>query len=390
MTTCSGKENTPSGVKEGSVGSGGEGRSHGGGGKTQLLKLRFLCPDDVTEVKRLCGEWFPVEYPDSWYRDITSDQKFYSLAAESSGKIVGLIVAEVKTRSRCHREDFNILSSTFPNSTQVAYILSLGVVKEYRRRGIATALLDRLLSYLTTSERSNCKAVYLHVLATNTTAIKFYEKHNFRKHEYLPYYYAIRGQPKDGLSYVLYINGGQAPWTLMDYMKQFGLYLSKIQPCKLPSAMASHTRNWFAGRRNWLPSVNMNIVSRIRGQMSNDPESGSGTDSAEESGEETVGTPQPSQQVPAAPSDEAAAASAMNVETASMAESITDLGCVGRGRGWLPGMPRLPGVPKLPNVPKMPNVNMPNLFSRFRGQCAEGTSDDHEKDERPHKRDHVL
>ena len=79
----------------------------------------------------------------------------------------------------------------------------------------ATALLDRLISYLTTSERSNCKAVYLHVLATNITAIRFYEKHNFRKHEYLPYYYAIRGQPKDGLSYVLYINGGQPPWTLI-------------------------------------------------------------------------------------------------------------------------------------------------------------------------------
>ena len=79
----------------------------------------------------------------------------------------------------------------------------------------ATALLTNLLNYLNTHGKLNVKAVYLHVLASNTNAISFYEKHNFRRHEYLPYYYAIRGKGKDGLSYVLYINGGQPPWTLL-------------------------------------------------------------------------------------------------------------------------------------------------------------------------------
>ena len=26
------------------------------------LQLRFLTPQDLSEVKRLCQEWFPVEY----------------------------------------------------------------------------------------------------------------------------------------------------------------------------------------------------------------------------------------------------------------------------------------------------------------------------------------
>ena len=38
------------------------------------------------------------------------------------------------------------------------------------------------------------KAVYLHVLATNAAAIKFYEKHYFQKHVFLPYYYHIGGK----------------------------------------------------------------------------------------------------------------------------------------------------------------------------------------------------
>ena len=75
-------------------------------------------------------------------------------------------------------------------------------------------LLDSLLSHLTTPERQNCKAVYLHVLTTNSAAMQFYEKRHFMQFRYLPLYYAINGTHKDGFSYVLYINGGEPPWTL--------------------------------------------------------------------------------------------------------------------------------------------------------------------------------
>ena len=75
-------------------------------------------------------------------------------------------------------------------------------------------LLDSLLSYLTTPERQNCKAVYLHVLTTNSAAMQFYERKHFSQFRYLPLYYAINGTHKDGFSYVLYINGGEPPWTL--------------------------------------------------------------------------------------------------------------------------------------------------------------------------------
>lgn len=34
-------------------------------------------------------------------------------------------------------------------------------------------------------------------------------------HTFLPYYYSIRGDCKDGFTYVTYINGGHPPWTLL-------------------------------------------------------------------------------------------------------------------------------------------------------------------------------
>lgn len=207
------------------------------------VQLRFLNPSDIPEVKRLCAEWFPIEYPDSWYQDITSNPKFYSLAATYSSGIIGLIVSELKPRSRCNREDADLLASHFPPSTQLAYILSLGVISDFRRHGVASLLLDSLLSYLTSGDRHCCKAVYLHVLTANATAIRFYERRQFRLHNFLPYYYSIKSTPRDGYSYVLYLNGGQPPMTFMDYIKQMGAAILWMQPCAIPKRLLQTAYN---------------------------------------------------------------------------------------------------------------------------------------------------
>lgn len=47
---------------------------------------------------------FDCRYPDSWYQDITSNKKFFSLAATFRGGIVGMIVAEIKGRTKVHKE----------------------------------------------------------------------------------------------------------------------------------------------------------------------------------------------------------------------------------------------------------------------------------------------
>ncbi|XP_057603291.1 N-alpha-acetyltransferase 60 isoform X1 [Hippopotamus amphibius kiboko] len=185
------------------------------------VSLRLLCHDDIDTVKHLCGDWFPIEYPDSWYRDITSNKKFFSLAATYRGAIVGMIVAEIKSRTKIHKEDGDILASSFSVDTQVAYILSLGVVKEFRKHGIGSLLLESLKDHISTTAQDHCKAIYLHVLTTNNTAINFYENRDFKQHHYLPYYYSIRGVLKDGFTYVLYINGGHPPWTIL-YPFSFG------------------------------------------------------------------------------------------------------------------------------------------------------------------------
>lgn len=55
-------------------------------------------------MKELCKEWFPIQYPETWYRDITSDPRFYSLAAVYQSQLVGLLIAEVKSSDAINKE----------------------------------------------------------------------------------------------------------------------------------------------------------------------------------------------------------------------------------------------------------------------------------------------
>ncbi|NWR65744.1 NAA60 acetyltransferase, partial [Bucorvus abyssinicus] len=219
------------------------------------VNLRLLCHDDIDTVKQLCGDWFPIEYPDSWYRDITSNKKFFSLAATYRGSIVGMIVAEIKSRTKVHKEDGDILASNFPVDTQVAYILSLGVVKEFRKHGIGSLLLESLKDHISTTAQDHCKAIYLHVLTTNNTAITFYENRDFKQHHYLPYYYSIRGVLKDGFTYVLYLNGGHPPWTLLyplpSCLLHIGSTLASLSPCSIPQRIYRQAQSLLCSLLPW-------------------------------------------------------------------------------------------------------------------------------------------
>ena len=79
----------------------------------------------------------------------------------------------------------------------------------------ASLLLDNFVSQLRTEENQYCKAVYLHVLPTNTAAISFYEKQNFKFHRVLWNYYNINDRKMDGYCYAMYLNGGEPPWTIL-------------------------------------------------------------------------------------------------------------------------------------------------------------------------------
>jgi len=159
------------------------------------------------------------------------------LAATLQGRIVGLIVAETKELGQLAKEDRTILANCFRRGTKVAYILSLGVCEEFRKQGIASLLLENLISHLTSEAFEVVKAVYLHVLTTNSSAISFYEHRGFHLHSFLPFYYAIKGRRRDGYTAVLYLNGGHPTWGALDYVKLFAFTLCSFSPHRAIAAV---------------------------------------------------------------------------------------------------------------------------------------------------------
>ena len=63
-----------------------------------------------------------------------------------------------------------------------AYVMSLGVIDECRKMGIATIMLKSIYNYILYFDF--VVGVYLNVISTNTSAKKFYEKNGLKCQSY--------------------------------------------------------------------------------------------------------------------------------------------------------------------------------------------------------------
>jgi hypothetical protein len=96
--------------------------------KKLQVEIRFLTQNDITELKELFADSFPVQYPLSWFESIVSNQRFYSIAAVYKGTIIGSLVADVKTSQTLSKDDRLVLMNTIGKNSSIAYILSLGKI----------------------------------------------------------------------------------------------------------------------------------------------------------------------------------------------------------------------------------------------------------------------
>lgn len=71
------------------------------------------------------------------------------------------------------------------------------------------------------------KAIYLHVLTTNSAAVRFYEKSRFTRLRTVPYFYEIDNESHDSYLYIFYLNDGHPP--SLPYL--FITYV--VQPCRM-------------------------------------------------------------------------------------------------------------------------------------------------------------
>ncbi|MEB3825628.1 MAG: ribosomal protein S18-alanine N-acetyltransferase [Desulfurococcales archaeon] len=142
-------------------------------------EIRPVLPSELILVKKINEATLPENYPMFFYYDIQRMWGDVFLVAVCDGLIVGYIMNRVEN----HFDKGILLWRT----VKVGHIVSVAVLPEYRRRGIASALISKSIKLM--RDNYNVKKVYLEVRTSNSPAINLYKKLGFRIKDVIPRYY---------------------------------------------------------------------------------------------------------------------------------------------------------------------------------------------------------
>ena len=134
----------------------------------QVFRVREASAADLARVIMINRRCLPENYTYFFFNSILQNYPRTFLVAEVDGDIAGYIMCRVE-------RGFSKLSKL--NLTRLGHVISIAVLPEYRRRGIAKALLTRAMKVL--KEEYGCEEVYLEVRVSNQPAISLYRKLGF-------------------------------------------------------------------------------------------------------------------------------------------------------------------------------------------------------------------
>ncbi|CAB3371307.1 probable N-acetyltransferase san [Cloeon dipterum] len=141
------------------------------------IELGDVTQHNIRQLKKLNQVVFPVSYNDKFYKDVLEAGELAKLAYYND-----IVVGAV-----CCRIDLS------ENSRRL-YIMTLGCLKQYRRLGIGTKMVEHILNYVQTD--GSFDSIFLHVQVNNASAIEFYKKFGFEIVETKEHYYK-RIEPAD-------------------------------------------------------------------------------------------------------------------------------------------------------------------------------------------------
>jgi [ribosomal protein S18]-alanine N-acetyltransferase len=133
------------------------------------VTLRFYRPSDLDTLYRIDQSCFPpgISYSRRELRQYVEHRDARTWVAEAGGRMVGFLVA-----------------NRLP--TGVVHIVTIDVVKEWRRQRVGTALMDAVEQWARTE---GLWSVILETAVDNLSAQAFYERRDYRRLERLDNYY---------------------------------------------------------------------------------------------------------------------------------------------------------------------------------------------------------
>lgn len=139
-----------------------------GPANTQTFQIREASIEDIPKVMMINRICLPENYTYFFFESIFKSYPKSFLIAEVDGEIAGYIMCRVEwTFPKLEKLSFK----------KVGHVISIAVLPEYRRRGLAKSLLENALRVL--KEEYGCEEAYLEVRVSNSAAISLYKKCGF-------------------------------------------------------------------------------------------------------------------------------------------------------------------------------------------------------------------
>ena len=156
------------------------------------LKVRFANLDDIPRIKHCNIENLPENYPDSFFQCHIESWPELSLIAEDvdNGGLAGYALGRVEmgTLSNALKVQW-VPGQSHSAPKYVGHVTSIAVDSEYRGRGIASTLMDKL--HVQMKKVHDVSKVTLHCRVTNKAAIGLYrDKLSYSCVKKVPNYYA--------------------------------------------------------------------------------------------------------------------------------------------------------------------------------------------------------
>ena len=131
------------------------------------LMLRKFTPDDLQNVMQINRVCLPENYTDFFFVDLHQRFPETFIVAEENGKIMGYIMCRIEV---------GLSNFGFGGLVRKGHVVSIAVLPQYRRRGVAKAIINKSLEGMMYYK---AKQGFLEVRVTNESAISLYKNLGF-------------------------------------------------------------------------------------------------------------------------------------------------------------------------------------------------------------------
>ena len=133
----------------------------------QTFTLRKFTPDDLQNVMQINRVCLPENYTDFFFVDLHQRFPEAFIVAEEGGKINGYIMCRIEV---------GLSNYGFGGLIRKGHVVSIAVMPQSRRKGMAKALINRALEGM---EYYKAKQCFLEVRVTNEAGMSLYKKLGF-------------------------------------------------------------------------------------------------------------------------------------------------------------------------------------------------------------------